>query len=526
MSENVNQIDIREYLSVLKRRKAFVIIPLMIIPLVAFVIGFFMPPVYSSSVTLMIGESKVLPPSVERQLDPGRSFSRETIEERQRILYGQITSTQAIRRLIAILNIQIPHEIREVVTRTKSAYPEISENELAETILADRLRNNISISLSSTNLVQIEFDAADPIQAQMRAKTLADIFIEESLARELAGVKSNIAFSEEQLEFYREKLMSAENKLRDFRQQLIVTNVEEDTSGLNLQQIASAAEAIDLEISSLNEKRHEYRALLIAENVKVENIIFPGELSREKDRLLSQIEKLTDLLTRLSWKDAQVLTLNEEAKNMLLKLNREIRDYADNKYASESSEIRETIGKYLNAGLSIDFNLAKRKSMDQSIAAIKARLTNNPDSEITMDRLQSEVDNYKTLYDLFVQHSQFAAIDQSARKVEAEAKFVVIKPASLPLGPQSPDKFKLLLMGIMIGLVLGAVVVVLLEILDNSFKKLDDFEDFTGLTVLGTIPKMNLPYGSNIKKKMPYIVGAGVSFMLVILILFLRSKGN
>ena len=176
MSENVNQIDIREYLSVLKRRKAFVIIPLMIIPLVAFVIGFFMPPVYSSSVTLMIGESKVLPPSVERQLDPGRSFSRETIEERQRILYGQITSTQAIRRLIAILNIQIPHEIREVVTRTKSAYPEISENELAETILADRLRNNISISLSSTNLVQIEFDAADPIQAQMRAKTLADIF--------------------------------------------------------------------------------------------------------------------------------------------------------------------------------------------------------------------------------------------------------------------------------------------------------------------------------------------------------------
>lgn len=526
MQESGSQIDLREYLSVLRRRKVYIIIPLMIIPLLAFVMGYFMPPIYKSSVTLLIGESKVIPPSVERQLDGGRSFARETVLERQEALYSQVTSTKYLRRLIAVLDMPIPSEIRGIAANAKSIYPEISESEFAETIMADGLRNDVQIGLSSTNLLRIEFSASSPIQAQKRAKALADIFIEESLAQELAGVRSNIAFSEEQLELYREKLRIAENNLKNFRQQLIVSNVEEDTSGLNLQQMASAAEAIDIEISALEEKQHEYRGLLINEGLNVGGIVFPAELNTEKNRLLSNIEKLTDLLTRFSWKDPRVLSLNEEAKNMLTDLNSRIRTYVQNSYSDRSASVIETIGKYIMGELAIEFNSAKRKTLDQSIAAIKSRLSDNPDSEVTMDRLQSEVDNYKTLYELFVKHSQFAAIDQSARKVEAEAKFVIIKPASMPLGPQSPDKRKLFLMGIVIGLILGGSTIILLEILDSSFGKVEEIEGFTGLRVLGTIPRMNLPYGSGMKRKIPYIIGAGISFMLVILIIFLRSKGS
>lgn len=264
----------------------------------------------------------------------------------------------------------------------------------------------------------------------------------------------------------------------------------------------------------------------MAEGINVNSIGFPAELTAEKSRLLLNIEKLTDLLTRHSWRDPKVLSLNEEAKNVLSDLNSRIKTYVETNYADKSSTVIETIGKYLAGRLAVEFNRAKRKTLDRSIAAIKSRLSDNPDSEITMDRLQSEVDNYKTLYDLFVKHSQYAAIDQSARKVEAEARFIVTKPASMPLGPQSPDKRKLLAMGIVIGFIFGAGIIVLIELFDNSFRKVEEVENFTGLRVLGTIPRMNLPYGSGIKRKIPYIIGAGVSFMLVMLILFLRSKGS
>jgi uncharacterized protein involved in exopolysaccharide biosynthesis len=527
MSGIGGQTDLREYLSILNRRKVFIIIPLMILPLLAFILGYFMPPVYDSSVTLLIGESKILPPSVESQLEGNRAYARYTeVAERQRALYVQITSTKYLRRLIAALDMPIPPAIRQVVDRTKSAYPEISENELAENIMADNLRNNISVELSSNSLLRISFAAPVPVQAQKRAKALADIFIEESLAQELAGVRSNIAFSEEQLDLYREKLNAAEDRLKDFRQQLIVSNVGEDTSGLNLQQIASAAGAIDFELSSLEEKQREYSGLLLAEGINVSGLSFPSKLSREKNQLLSNIEKLTELLTKYSWKDPKVLGLNEEARNLLTDLNDRIRSYVADNYVDRSVSTRDLISRYLIGALTVEFNLAKRKTLDQSIVQIKSRLSNNPDSEVTLDRLQSEVDNYKTLYELFVRHSQFAAIDQSAMKVEAEARYAIIKPASLPLTPESPNKRRLFLMGIALGLVLGASIIILLEILDNSFRKVEDLEQAMGVRVLGTIPRIRLPYSTGIKRKIPYIIGVSVSFMLVIWILFLRWKGN
>jgi len=81
-------------------------------------------------------------------------------------------------------------------------------------------------------------------------------------------------------------------------------------------------------------------------------------------------------------------------------------------------------------------------------------------------------------------------------------------------------------MGIAVALTFGAAIIVLMEILDSSFIKIEDLESFTGLKVLGTIPRMELPYESGLKRKIPYIIGAGISFMLVVLILFLRSKGG
>jgi uncharacterized protein involved in exopolysaccharide biosynthesis len=141
-----------------------------------------------------------------------------------------------------------------------------------------------------------------------------------------------------------------------------------------------------------------------------------------------------------------------------------------------------------------------------------------------MQRLQSEVDNYKKFYDLFVSHSQNAAINQSAKQVEAKAKYTIIKPASLPLSPESPKRARIFGMGILLGLALGFGAIIIVEMLDNSFKKIEDLTAYLGVPVLGTIPRMDLPYSSPAKKRMPIIVGAGIGFLLIVLIVFLNFR--
>lgn len=524
MNENGVTIDLKDFWAILKRRKVILILPVIIIPLIAFAASYFLPRTFASSVTILLNESSILPPTVERELEGGQSVRRVDIRDRQASYRNQITSTRFLRRLIAALNMPIPEKIRRIVAETKSSYPEISENELAEIIMADELRTKVQVQFDTQNLFRLSFAASNPVEAQKRAKALADIFIEESLAQELAGVRSNIAFSEEQLALYRDKLKSAEDRLKEFRKNLLVSEAQEDTSGLDLGQINSAIEAIDLKISSLRSQRDDLRGKLIAAEIDVSTLSLPTGIEADKDKLLSTISTLTDLLTRFNWKDPRVLNLNEQARVLLLDIDRKIVDFVQQKFADQPEELKDNIAGYLTKQMEIDFNRGKKSTLDQSLVEIKNRLSKNPDTEVTMQRLQSEIDNYRNLYELFVSRSQYAAINQSAKRVEAEAKYLITKPASLPLEPESPNKKKLIVMGLALGIALGAGMILILEVLDNSFKKVEEIQQYLGLQVIGTVPRIELPYGSGLKKRVPVIVGAGISILLIVLIIFLNSK--
>jgi capsular polysaccharide biosynthesis protein len=49
---------------------------------------------------------------------------------------------------------------------------------------------------------------------------------------------------------------------------------------------------------------------------------------------------------------------------------------------------------------------------------------------------------------------------------------------------------KIIMMGIMLGLVVGGAATMLVELLDKSFKKVEDIEHYLDLTVLGVTPEI------------------------------------
>lgn len=529
MSSEKSQIDLKGYWGILGRRRSLIILPLMIVPLVAFAITYFIKPSFVSSVTILINETKILPTTVEREVGDQQDFgfsSRTSMQERQSSFFNQITSTNNLRRLIAVLNLPITEDVKRKVAATKASYPEISETDLAENIMAEDLRKDITVNLKANNLIEINISADDPVFAQKLSRTLADIFIEENLAQELAGVRSNISFSQEQLEFYKEKLKNSEDRLRDYRQALVTTSVGEDTSSSSLQQLVSAVDALDTDISRQKDRQVDLRGALLSEKIDVRDIGLPQEILSQKDRLLNGVRRLADLLNSYTWKDPQVLNLNEESRVSLNNIGQNIRAYVDKKFADKTLPVKEQIVEYLMTSVNMDFNQSKQLTLNKAISRIKSRIGQDPAIEVTMQRLQSDVDSYKKLYDLFVDHSQYAAINQSAMKVEAEAKYTIIKPASLPLTPDSPKRFRILGMGFALGLALGFGAIMLVEMLDNSFKRIEDVTQYLKLPVLGTVPRIDLPYSPQGKKRVPLLVGMGVSFLLIVLIIFLNFKNG
>ena len=526
MNNEKSQVDLKNYWGILGRRKTLIILPLMIVPLVAFAISYFMKPSYVSTVTMLLSDTKVLPTTVERDVSQIGVNYDISLQEKQSSYFNQITSTKYLRRLIAVLDLPVTEDIQKIVTKTKVNYPEISENDLAENILADQLRKKVIVNMRTNNLIEVSFAASNPISAQKLDAALSDIFIEENLATELAGVRSSISFSEEQLAFYKDKLKGAEDKMRDYRQHLLTSSFGQDTSSTNLKEIASAVQALDLEISGQQDQQANLRSELAAADVDVTTLIPPAQVLAERERLLGNVNRLEDLLSNYSWKDTKIFSLNEESRTLINDISTQLKTWTDERFSDQSLIVKSSISDYLSGNISIDYNRAKRASLDRYIGRTQSVRGEDPTTAVTMQRLQSEIDSYKQFYDLFVSHSQNAAINQSAKKVEAEAKYTIIKPASLPLAPDSPNRLRILGIGIILGLALGLGALMIVELLDNSFKKVEDVTEYLNLAVIGTIPRMDLPFSSIGKKRASMFIGIGISCLLVLLIIYLNFKKN
>jgi uncharacterized protein involved in exopolysaccharide biosynthesis len=502
------------------------LLPLVIVPLAAYAITFFIKPTYVSTVSILIGDTRVLPNTVQQDVEGRTGYSFRTIQDVQASYASQVTSTKYLRRLIAVLDIPVSDDIKKTVAVTKANYPQVTENDLAENILADRLRKKVVVTMKSENLLEVSFSEADPVNAQKRAGSLADIFIEENLAGELAGIRSSISFSEDQLAFYKDKLKDAEDKLRDFRQNKLAASFGQDTSSTNLKEIASAVQALDMDIAGEQDQQANLRTALADENVDVSALVLPANINTLRDKLIGNVSQLADLLANYNWRDVKVVSINEESRSLITEITNQIRTWAEQRFTDKSPDVREIVVEYLAGNIIMDFNRTKRAGLDTYIGKTRTRLGEDPGTEITLQRLQSEVDSYKKFYDLFVSHSQNAAINQSAIKVEAEAKYTIIKPASLPLSPDSPKKFRILLMALTLGLALGFVAIMAVELLDDSFKRVDDVAEFLKLPVIGTIPRMELPFSDIGKKRIPLIIGAVISLSLILFIAFLHFKKN
>jgi uncharacterized protein involved in exopolysaccharide biosynthesis len=522
------QLHLRHYSQIIGRRKWFIIIPMAMVPLVAILVTFFLTPTYESTTSILISESTILPPTVERNLQAQNQPQWMEVGNIQIAYSNQIKSTQYLKSLIAKLDIRIPENLRKAVAERTHTLPDVDPAELAENLLVESLRKMITVRMNGANIIIMSVASNSPILSQKMTQALAEIFLEENLAHELAALQGSLSFTEEQIALYRDKLYSAEDKLRSYRQGMIESNVTEDSTSLNanLNSILSAIQGLESDLSASHQERNDIRAILFGNKIDPTSLQLPGAAATLKADLMNSISRLAELLGRNNWRDAKVMTLNQEAKNLLAKIEEQIQSHVSAAYSSNPISLRGYIARYVVLGVNIDFLSSKKTALERSVGHIKSRLSRDPDMEVTLHRLQSEVTRYRDLFNLFMQHSQYAAIDQSAKKVEAQSKYMIVQPASVPLSPISPNRKNMALLGLVLGIALGVSVIVLMELLDDSYKTVEQVQESLNILVLATIPRIDTPYTLKKKDRGFIYAGAVVCVILVAAILIMRIRNG
>ncbi|HEX9975327.1 MAG TPA: GNVR domain-containing protein [bacterium] len=485
-AQNKTNIDIRAYWQIFWRRKFFFIIPLLLSIIAGVVMILVSKPVYESSSVVQVNQGQLLSREMQR-LIPG-----VTVQERLDNLRRLITSHDYLLRLVQSLNLYDNPEMKAKAAEDQNKYPGLELKEVTELLWIDQLKRFLTIRQVGTDFIQISAYALSRDLAYNFAKTLTQIFIDESLRREVGGIRGALEFGTEQLIIYKQKLEESEERLRKYKQGIVQESIgDQAIISTNLDQVKSMLMTTEFELKETRD-----RLSFLGSRIKSQGFDYKipntSRLQMLKIQLLDANVELSKLLLQYSWNDVKILKIIEDIDNLRSQLRNEIESEIKTKYATGNGADVSMIQEKEITAMEVEYLQQRQKSLINLQAEYTQRLSQGPSREMALNRLTREVEANREIYQSLMQQTQGSEIEQALQRTAAEFKFKIVEPAIKPIKPVKPDRIKMMLMAIVVGAIIGGGLIFLLEYMDHSFKNVEDIEKYLNLPVLGTIPKIEI----------------------------------
>lgn len=400
--------------------------------------------------------------------------------QRQQTFADFVASMQRVQATDAIDNyleeIKSFNFLKRVVSRTYPGDPQVDTNVMY-------LQDHVQVSrLPKTDLIDIEVQTEDQSESMQIANDVATTFIQyhqENITRNARQMK-------EQIEEWRNQIMtqlySDERALKDFREQFGVVDIV--TEGGNLVSRISDLESQRLQINS---KLSALDGSIESWNQRVASIFNSGKDAdfSAADGVVGDSQYLTGIKGRIfefEMAQAELLgsgnytTNHPQVNHLQVMLN--------TAEAEANRERRMMVGvrveglRNQRAAL-----IAQRDQLDQQVTNLKGRQSKLPDLERESRKYTRRKDISEKLYTFLSQRLEEAKISELER---AEIAYVV-SPAMVAR-EISADKVRIVVAGLLLGLILGVAMAFVAESLDTSISTIEVIEQAFDISVLGVVP--------------------------------------
>jgi len=132
----------------------------------------------------------------------------------------------------------------------------------------------------------------------------------------------------------------------------------------------------------------------------------------------------------------------------------------------------------------VERSRAQLSALEGSAKELEAETARQSDDLIALQQLTREAEASRLLYEYFLSRLKETAAQQGIQQADSR----VLSRAVVPIEPSEPRKPLLLAISGMLGIMIGAVLVLLLEARHNTFRTARELESATGYTVMGQIP--------------------------------------
>jgi len=490
-----NEISLKEIYAVLVRRKWLLIAPFILVSILTYLASYLITPIYESSTIVSISPQFRLSGDLQRLLGLQDNLRQRTSDESElRSIYNDITSSYYVSQLVEKLHIDRSPGLAGQVQKIASKHPDVDPTQLAMNLLQDDLRENVGVRFAAQDHVRITVQSPVPKLARDVANTLGELFIQEKAKQELSSIRNSQDFSDVQLQKYETALDKQIGERADLQQRLqqvqLDAGIGSETNRLDLQ---AELDRTNSDLTDAKKTQDGLNAELdrVAGLTRASLRLKPtSELNELRSDLKQQTDGIISLSLRYPWSDQQVLNLKLRQNSVLSSIQNINKRLVADQFKGYDESTRALLTQYFNSLATVDFLTAKATKVKEVLDQLIGRINQISDYQGRIARLDQEIQPATQLRNYLKSQTEGSNIQQALFQDMSSTKYRVIEPAKLGLDPVTPDRRKIAVMGLLLGLVVGAAAVILLELFDSSFKKVEDVQETLGLAVLAVTPKI------------------------------------
>ncbi|MFZ5453722.1 MAG: GumC family protein [Thermodesulfobacteriota bacterium] len=454
---------IHDYLRILAKRRWIAIGILVVLVASTAIYNYTAIPIYKATAQILI--ERQLPRVLSTKEGPGVDIKSEEFYQTQ---YKLLESKALAKKIADKLHLKTNPYYAPIFQHLPPNADAAKRRQVEERLLNSILANVEVKPIRSSSLVDVSFSHPDPKLAAQIINTLAECYIEQSMDMRFAVSQEAAVWLQQKIGDARKKLEDSEAKLNQYKRDhnIVTLGDKEAITAQKLQQLNR-----DLVAAQTRRMEAETRFKEVSQGHPISDVLSNPLIQTLKGQEAQIIAQTSELGKKYGEKHPRMIRLNNELAAVRAKIG------------AEMGQVVQTVKNEYHMARAQEANL--KAAMD----GIKGETQDLGDRTIQYQVLLRDVETNRALYENMLKSLK----ETTATENLPSTNIRIVYPATVPTVPDSPRKFRNLLLAAVLGIVFGAAVALGLESLDTTLKTPDEVEEWLEIPNLAMISHIEVP---------------------------------
>jgi uncharacterized protein involved in exopolysaccharide biosynthesis len=481
--------DYKEILRVIGRRKLLIVLPTLVTTVVALVGVTLVEPEYLAVATLAKESQVALTRTVAQASQRGDRASEEA-----RVMLRRIESSSFLESVAVQIGL---HEDPGIIARAHKRAannPDYDANDLLLRECVAILRQMIDVRPEGASVFHIRATSTDPWHAQKVAAAVAEQYLQSTRASTIQQSEEAHTFALEQMAIYEEKVEEKRREIREYEQRVALRPLSSSpVSEANVSRVNSLIAGSEADLEFIR-GRHEIIRGQVAE-AGLSAFLDLGLISSPKlgalKKTLFELEKhLALAMVEYDDGDPPVASAKSQLAVKSQQVLAEMERLAQTAFPSIVDDYRQLLVDHEYTQISLEATGHRKQQLEDFLQKYAQDLTSMPAEEFHLSRLREELASAENLNQTWLEQANSTQIAKAVQSADVGNPITLLESARVPLTPFKPDKQKVMMLAVMMGIALGMTAAIAAEYFDLTLKSPEEIEATLGVPILGTVPRM------------------------------------